>query len=259
MRMLNWAVLTASALAVVAPVAAQDWTWRGQVSAGQWLEIKGVNGSIRAQPSSSNQIEVEAVKRAERSDPDEVKIEVVQGRGGVTICAIYPAPENKQANECTQGERWNSNSRNNDVRVDFVVRVPRGTQVDARTVNGSVTMAGMTADVSAHTVNGSVRIATTGLAEAATVNGSINVSMGRADWDDILEFTTVNGEITLELAGDVNTEVRATTVSGSIATDYPLTLRGRFGQKRITGTIGRGGRELSLTTVNGDIEIRKKM
>ena len=63
----------------------------------------------------------------------------------------------------------------------------------------------------------------------------------------------------LELAGEVNTEVRATTVSGAIATDYPLTMRGRFGPKRISGTIGRGGRELSLTTVNGDIEIRKKM
>ena len=259
MRMLNWAVLTAGALAIAAPAAAQDWTWRGQVGAGQWLEIKGVNGSIKAQPSSSNQIEVEAVKRADRSDPDEVKIEVVQGRAGVTICAIYPAPENKQANECTQGERWNSNSRNNDVRVDFIVRVPRGTQLDARTVNGGVTLDGMTADVNAHTVNGSVRIETTGLAQAATVNGSINVSMGRADWQDILEFTTVNGEITLELAGDVNTEVRATTVSGSIGTDYPLALKGRFGPKRISGTIGRGGRELSLTTVNGDIEIRKKM
>ncbi len=258
MRTLKWAALTISALAVAAPATAQDWTWQGRVGAGQWLELKGVNGRIRAEPSRSGQIEVEAVKSADRSNPDDVKIEVLQNRGGVTICAVYPAPANKPENECTSGERWNSNTRDNDVRVDFIVRVPAGTQFDARTVNGDVTLNGMGADVKAATVNGSVRISTTGLAEASTVNGSIDVAMGRADWDDILSFTTVNGQITLELPSAVDTEVRATTVSGEILSDYPLTLRGKLARQRVSGTIGRGGRELSLTTVNGDIEIRKR-
>jgi len=56
----------------------------------------------------------------------------------------------------------------------------------------------------------------------------------------------------------VDTEVHASTVNGEISTDYPLTVRGRFGSKRISGTIGRGGRELSLGTVNGSIEIRRR-
>ena len=258
MRTLNWTLLTIGALAIAAPAAAQDWTWQGRVSAGQWLEIKGVNGNIRAQPSTSGQIEVEAVKSARRSDPDEVRVEVIQNAGGVTICAVYPAPANRAPNRCAQGDRWNSNTRDNDVKVDFIVRVPTGTPLDARTVNGGVTLNGMTADVKAQTVNGSVRVETTGVAEAQTVNGSINVSMGRADWDDILAFQTVNGQITIELPNEVNAEVRATTVSGSISTDYPLALRGKFGPQRITGTIGRGGRAMSLSTVNGDIEIRKK-
>jgi len=259
MRTLNWAVLTIGALAIAAPAAAQDWTWQGRIGSGQWLEIKGVNGNIRAVPSTSGQIEVEATKSGRKSDPDEVKIEVIQNATGVTICAVYPAPENRAPNRCAQGDRWNSNTRNNDVKVDFVVHVPRGTPLDARTVNGGVTLNGLTADVKGQTVNGSVRIETTGVAEAQRVNGSIDVSMGRADWDDILAFQTVNGQITVELPGEVNAEVRETTVSGSISTDYPLALRGKFGPQRISGTIGRGGREMSLSTVNGDIEIRKKL
>jgi hypothetical protein len=256
MKAYTWMMM---ALAVtVTPATAQDWSWRGSVSPNQWLEIKGVNGSIRALAATGNQIEVEVNKTSDRSDPDDVRLEVLQHSGGVTICAVYPAPRNREPNRCEAGEPWRSNTQNNDVKVNFVVRVPRGVRLAARTVNGSVNATGLAADAKASTVNGSVTVVTTGLAEASTVNGSITVAMGRADWDDVLEFETVNGGISIELPGDVHTEVHASTVNGSISTDYPLTVRGRFGPKRLSGTIGRGGRELSLGTVNGDIEIRRR-
>jgi hypothetical protein len=258
MRTHTWMLLALAASAATAPVSAQDWSWKGRISANQWLEIKGVNGAIRALPATGSEIEVEVTKTADKSDPDDVRLEVIEHRGGVTICAVYPAPRNREPNECEAGERWRSNTQNNDVKVNFVVRVPRGTHFAGRTVNGSVNATGLTADAKAHTVNGSVTVTTTGLAEASTVNGSITVAMGRADWDDVLEFETVNGGITIELPSDVHTEVHASTVNGSISTDYPLTVRGRFGPKRLSGTIGRGGRELSLGTVNGDIEIRRR-
>jgi len=52
--------------------------------------IKGVSGDIRA-VASSGDVEVTAAKHARRSDPDDVKIEVVEHEDGVTICAVYPA------------------------------------------------------------------------------------------------------------------------------------------------------------------------
>ena len=45
-------IILLSALLIAAPVTAQDWEWKGRVSAGQWLEIKGVNGDVRAVASS---------------------------------------------------------------------------------------------------------------------------------------------------------------------------------------------------------------
>lgn len=259
MRTANWILASAALIVAAAPVSAQDWNWRGRISANQWLEIKGVNGNVRASAASGDQIEVEVEKSARDDDPDDVKIQVVEHAGGVTICAVYPAPRNREPNECRPGNAGRSNVQNNDVKVNFVVRVPRGTRFAGRTVNGSVTATGLTADAKAHTVNGSVRVETTGLVEeATTVNGSINVSMGRANWADLLEFETVNGAIIIEMPEIVDAEVHASTVNGSIETDYPLTVRGRWGPKRLTGTIGRGGRELSLGTVNGDIEIRKR-
>jgi len=95
------------------------------------------------------------------------------------------------------------------------------------------------------------------LAEASTVNGSVYVEMGRADWTNELEFSTVNGGITLILPAQLNTEIRASTVNGDLVTDYPLTVSGRFGPRKMRGTIGSGGRSLSLSTVNGEIKLRK--
>src|SRR5207244_4151435 len=69
--------------------------------------------------------------------------------------------------------------------------------------------------------------------------------------------STVNGGITLILPGKLDTDVRATTVNGDIETDWPLMITGRFSNRRIRGTIGAGGRALSLSTVNGEIRLKK--
>ncbi|PYP64110.1 MAG: hypothetical protein DMD37_03730, partial [Gemmatimonadetes bacterium] len=70
-------------------------------------------------------------------------------------------------------------------------------------------------------------------------------------------FHTVNGGITLELPATFSAEVRAETVNGDIETEFPLTVTGRFGPRHLRGTVGNGGRELDLGTVNGSIRLRK--
>ena len=46
-------------------------------------------------------------------------------------------------------------------------------------------------------------------------------------------------------------------MNGEIETDFPLTVTGRFGPRRLNGRIGSGGRTLSLETVNGAVRIRR--
>ncbi|MGH7606721.1 MAG: DUF4097 family beta strand repeat-containing protein, partial [Gemmatimonadales bacterium] len=237
---------------------AQDFRWSGRVAAGQRLEIKGVNGAVRAVAASGAEVVVTAAKHARRSDPDDVKIEVIEHEGGVTICAVYPTPSRaRRENICEAGDRWSSSNEDNDVVVDFAVQVPAGVEFHGQTVNGEMAAEGLAADVEARTVNGSVRVTTSGVAEASTVNGSVYVEMGRADWTDELDFSTVNGRITLVLPATLSTDVRASTVNGDMETDFPLTVSGRFGPRRWRGTIGAGGRSLNLTTVNGGIRLKK--
>lgn len=250
--------LTAGAL-TPATAAAQsdsreDFSWQGQIQPGQDVEIRGVNGGIDALPSSSGQVEVTAIKTGRKSNPRDVRIVVVPHAGGVTICALYPDVDG-EPNECRPNGGRNS-TRDNDVNVQFTVRVPAGASFTGRSVNGSIDARDLDGRVSLHTVNGDVKINTTSYASVKTVNGSITARFGRADWQDALEMKTVNGSITVHLPGGVATDVTAKTVSGQILSDFPITIR-EAGRRSLKGSIGGGGgRALALETVNGTITLK---
>jgi hypothetical protein len=243
---------------VTAPATAQGvFEWKGQLAAGKGIEIRGINGDVLASAATGSEVQVTAVKRAHRrGDPEDVRIEVVEHADGVTICAIYPPGRRGRENECAPGG-GHQETRDNDVSVEFTVRVPAGVRFFGNTVNGDVEVDGLRSDAEVSTVNGSVDISTTGYAEATTVNGSIEATLGSATWPRHLDFRTVNGGITLRLPADTRAEVEAETVNGDITTDFPLTVSGRFGPRRVNGTIGGGGSVLALQTVNGSIRLRK--
>ncbi len=240
-----------------ADAAAQDFRWSGTIPAGKAIEIKGINGDIVAEGASGGEVVVTAEKHGHGDDPESVRIEVVKHDDGVTICAVYPDTRRNRPNVCAPKREGRLNSEDNDVSVDFQVRVPAGVRFIGRTVNGDVEASGLTADAQISTVNGEAAVSTQGQAEASTVNGGIRASMGRAGWSGTVEFHTVNGSIDVTLPADLSADVRASTVNGDISTDFPLTVTGRFGPRRISGTIGSGGRTLDLETVNGSIAIRK--
>jgi hypothetical protein len=245
---------------VGAPMSAQqarDFQWRGTVLQGNAIEIKGVNGDVAAQLATGADVEVTAVKMGRKSDPESVRIEVVQHGDGVTICAVYPDTDGRP-NECKPGNEGRMNVRDNDVNVTFTVKVPSGVRFVGRTVNGDVTANALSGPVSLRTVNGSAEFSTSAFGDASTVNGSIRGSLGSGTWSGDLEFNTVNGSVTLDLPADVQSDVRATTVNGDIQTDFPLTITGRVNPRRLTGTIGAGGRSLSIETVNGGVKLRRR-
>src|SRR5947208_15441845 len=118
---LNWTAFLVGVvtLLVAYRAEAQDFQWRGQLSSGQSIEIKGVNGDVRATASSSGDVEVSATRTARRSNPADVRVEVVPHAGGVTICAVYPTVPGKVPNQCAPGGNGRSNTRDNDTVVHF--------------------------------------------------------------------------------------------------------------------------------------------
>jgi hypothetical protein len=162
--------------------------WTAPLAAGQTIEIKNVNGSIRAEPADGDDVEIIALQKGH------AQVSILQHEGGVLV-------------------------RNRDnARVDFLIRVPRHIRFIARTINGAVDAKQLDSQMEAHTVNGDIHLSTTGSATAETTNGSIEAEVG-----EILDgsrFRTVNGRITLHLPYGPAT-VRAHTVHGDIASAIP--------------------------------------
>lgn len=238
-----------------APGEAQerDFEWSGALDAGRTLEVKGVNGDVRALPARDGEARVRAVKRWDDSDPDAVRIEVVEHDDGVTICAVYP--HRRTENRCEPGDAGGMSVEDNDVRVDFTVEVPASARFRGRTVNGEVEVDDVEADVDVGTVNGNVEITTAGVARARTVNGSIDARMGRSPTGP-LAFSTVNGSIDLDVPDGLGAELDARWVNGGLESELPVSLVGRLSRHRARGRLGDGGPLLEMKTVNGSIRIR---
>ncbi len=234
-----------------APTAQEKFRWTGTVADGGQVEVLGVNGSIRAEGYEGTEVVVEAVKSGRKQAPETVRIDIVEHSGGVTVCAVYPGEDNV----CAPGG-GKMNVKNNDVQVEFVVRVPASLDFVGRTVNGSVRGEALPGDARVATVNGDLTVEAAGWVAAKTVNGGIDVVMG-SDPEGDLEFATVNGDIRLRLPEGFDAQVDARWLNGGIDSEFPVELSGRPRARHATAMLGTGGHELEIETVNGTIRLSR--
>jgi hypothetical protein len=236
-------VLVFTALAAVAQQ--RDFEWHGPIARGSFIEIRGINGNVRAVPSTSGEVEVEANVEGQEQAPSGIQVQFVRHENGVTVCSVFPGEK-----VCRP-----LGDQGPGIRVNFVVRVPEGVNFLGSTVNGGVEADSLKSDVQAYTVNGQVRVSTTGTVQAKTVNGSITASLLKPFWSKPPELSTVNGGITLVLPSTANAALQAVTKNGKIVTDFNA--RGKVTEQEVVGRIGGGGSRLVLNTVNGSIELKR--
>jgi len=223
----------------------RDFEWHGPVARGSFIEIRGINGNVRAVPSTSGEVEVEAkVDGLDRTLS--VQVHMMRQENGVTVCSVFPGEKICRA----------PGDSGPGARVDFVVRVPEGVDFLGSTVNGGVEVESLRSDVQASTVNGQVRVSTTGTLRAKTVNGSIDASLLKPFWSKPPELSTVNGGIRLVLPPCANAALQAATKNGKILTDFNA--KGKVTDHEVNGRIGAaGGGRLVLNTVNGIIQLKR--
>jgi hypothetical protein len=266
---------------LVTPLGAQlqgrdgtRFTWSERIAAGQWLRVYGNNGRIQVTEASGDAAEVVGEKELRRGRPEDIAFEVRKTSDGITNCAVFADEECDDEGVRHRG-RWNDDY--NGRRVNFTVKVPKGVNLGVGSGNGDVSVSGATAEVRAGSGNGRVRVSAGGSVRASSGNGDVSVdhaggpvraSSGNGDVEvvmdaiadvaDDMELSSGNGTITVTVPADFVGEIDASTGSGKFYTDFPLQLRGRIDPQHVRGTIGRGGRRLTMRSGNGDVELRKK-
>lgn len=205
------------------------------------------NGGIQIRPWQGEGVEVHARigVRAEtdtdaRALAERIRIET----DGETIRATGP--------ESSRDRSW---------YVSYLVLVPARSDLELRSVNGPVSVAGITGRVDAETVNGPLSLRDVGGAvRARTRNGPLNVSLGGDRWQgEGLDAETSNGPIRLSLPDGYSARLVTGTRNGPMSTEVPLTVT-MLGRRssRIETTLGDGGPEIRVVTTNGPVSIRRR-
>jgi DUF4097 and DUF4098 domain-containing protein YvlB len=91
---------------------------------------------------------------------------------------------------------------------------------------------------------------------ASSVSGDVDIRVAAFTGPGPLKFTSVSGNVTAELPQNMDADVRMRSVSGSLDSDFALTLNGRMSRHSLEARIGKGGRELEVTTVSGNVRLR---
>lgn len=253
--------LATATVGAAVPAATQinNFQWSGAVERGNVVEIRGVNGSVRALASGDGLVHVTAASGGPQH-PQRLDIRVVEHDRGVTICATHPRlSAASDLYDCVRGgDRRSTIALEDDPEIDFVIGVPVGVRFSASTVNADVEVQGLQSEVNIATISGRVSIQRTGRLSA---NSTV---------------TTVNGSVDLELPAAAGAEVHASTVSGDLRSDFPVYFIGRSASARqgasafppdppsvpggagplgLSGRIGEGGPEIRILSINGSIRL----
>ena len=281
---LKWilSVISASAFALAAD-GSFDRTLTASTPAQ--LEVRSSSGRISIRNGSGPSIRVRASIRSERQGGDvEKRIREIESAppvdqsGGAVRVGYF---KDKSEAERRRLER--------DISINYDIEVPEQCRVKAETGSGGVTVEGVKGPVDAssgsgsltlqriggetraHTGSGGITIdAVHGGVEAETGSGSIRATavagpiIARTGSGGIHLDQTVAGKVRAESGSgglnvklpDAGYDLHASTGSGRITVDAPLTVSGSIDKQNVRGKVRNGGYPLDLVTGSGGIQVR---
>lgn len=231
--------------------------------------LDNVNGSIEVTGSTGNDVRMEVAKHikaesAERLEAARKEVKLDEQQSGDTLKLYVDGPFRGEHSRRHEGY---------EVTYDFKLRVPASARVDLYTVNhGQVVVRGVTGDFDVRNVNGGIEMTDVGgSGKAHTVNGPVKVTFARNP-AGALSFETVNGAVDATFRPGLSADVHMQTMQGGMYTDFEVSglpaepvaaekRNGKFVFRRggATGVrIGRGGAEVKMKTINGDIFVRER-
>lgn len=139
-------------------------------------------------------------------------------------------------------------------RINYVVKVPQTIAVTLESSNGDISVAGLTGAFRASASNG--RIVGTDLrggAHVSTSNGVVELTMAAVTAD--VTAATTNGQVTVTLPRGTNATLSARVTNGKISHDNLDLQVTETSRRRLDGRLGTGGPLIRVETTNGAVRI----
>jgi hypothetical protein len=235
-----WIVLATGLLLMAAAIARGDSsrasasrteTFQATLPPGSTARIENVSGDVVARPGSQFSAAVSitvTAPTAQKANELLRSTTVTQSREGgqYALETVWPLSDRASRDRRKfPRSREDRGIRCEDCRITarYEVTVPPGVRALLHTVNGQVRAEGLDGDLDLQTVNGPVlALGARRSVTAHAVNGSVDVAASSISPGAAYRLDTVNGRATLVLPRDARFDLVASTMSGSIATTFPL-------------------------------------
>lgn len=232
------------------------------------LHVGMISGTIKVISHTGNDVIISAAannemkKESGHQNPKAGGMKKINSRGGFNIIA----EENNNTVEVSSG--------NMNFEGELLIKVPKNFSLQLSTVNdgdiiienvdGSHELSNVNGDIMATKISGSVM--------ATTVNGDISVTMNSIKADSPFAFTNLNGDIMISLPSTAKFNVQAASENGDIYSDFEVSadqtskkistskVNGEHKISKLGGVsfkINNGGPDMMITSMNGDILIKK--
>ena len=236
-----------------------DYRFSRAMRAGQVLSIGNIDGSVTVTRASGGTAVVLVTKRVIRGNGDLVKAILEEESGGsIKVCTVYLREAGETRDRCN-GNNYDSGRRREPLEVEmtYEVQLPAGVELDVGTVDGDVIVSGLAARATIATVDGSIRAEGRAPERVSTVDGDIEIA-ATGELPTNLRYSTVDGGVLLSVPDNAGFEISATSVDGSLESDFPITVQGRWGPRSLRGKVGDGRTSIRITTVDGDVAVRRR-
>jgi hypothetical protein len=274
-------ISAALALTVGVSTRAEEVVKTFSVTGHARVNVNTDDGAVRVSTGDIKQVEIRVVYTGYKLDRD-LRVTTEQNGDSVGVVA-----------KTSGGSFWNWGVRHSSLRVevhmpkdaDLTVRSGDGAveadsingNVDVTTGDGSITVQGARGNIKFHTGDGHIEArGLDGTVDASSGDGHINLE-GRFDGLNIKtgdgsitaralggskvasnwSIRTGDGSVDLEVPGDLQANIDASTHDGHISMGLPLTMEGTISSSNIHGKLNGGGQALSIRTGDGSIHLSK--
>jgi hypothetical protein len=236
--------------------------------------VDNIFGSIRVEGTRSKDVQISIHKTIKAKNKDrlekakeEVSLDITEDGDTIELYVDGPFRHNEDRNNVHM-----SYDPEYEVHYDFDIKVPHQTELCLHTVtNGQISVKNFVGDFDIKNINGRIVMTEiSGSGTAHTVNGKVEASFVENPKTDC-SFKTLNGDVRLLFQPDLSADFRVNSFTGNAFSDFAVSYlpskpgtsyrdRGKYVYKsdKMTGIrIGKGGPEIEMNTMNGDILIEK--
>lgn len=256
-------VMSLSLLGIALPLHAEQWSKTYNISGKPDLRVETSDANIQVDTWNQNTIEATVTSTRYKIGAGGLQIEQHQNGDAVEITVRYPH----------HGIAFDMGTH----RVDINIHMPREGRVDLHTGDGQIEVSNFKGEMNLHSGDGSQTIqAVDGKLRASTGDGHISAD-GRFDELELKtgdghvdaragvgstvavewRVETGDGNVTLEVPGNLAADLALHTGDGHIDLDFPLMMEGKLKQNEVHGKLNGGGNLMTVHTGDGSIHLRK--